>query len=187
MLDIIGGNVCSLCAMVTDSISSTRKKKNQILGIQIISQVFYGAGAIFLKGYSGTVQNAVAILRNLAAMKEIKSRFLEWALIVLGVVLGIVFNNRGLIGWLPIVANLEYSIAVFAFKKNETWLKIAFMVNMLMFVVFSFAIGNYVGIVGNLVVAVTTAVYLIRKKLRKDRSPEDGDGPDEEAGERGAE
>ena len=164
--ELILGNLCSLGAMISDSVSGTRTKRTQILGIQILSQVFYGMGSIILKGYSGTVQNAVAILRNLAAMKNIKSKVLEWALVVLGVALGIVFNNRGLIGWLPIVANLEYSLAVFQFKNNEKLLKIAFIINMLMFVVFSAAIQNYVGIVGNLVVAVTTAIALFRESRK---------------------
>ena len=172
MKDIIIGNICSLCAMVTDSVSGTREKRGQILGIQIISQLFYGAGSLILKGYSGTVQNAVAIFRNLAAIREIKSKVLEWGLVAAGVVLGIVFNNRGLIGWLPILANLEYSVAVFRFSDNEKWLKLSFIINMLMFVVFSFAINNYVGIISNLVVAVTTAVSMVKDARKKDISEE---------------
>lgn len=42
-------------------------------------------------------------------MKNVKNKALEWMLILAGVVLGIIFNNRGLLGWLPIIANLEYS------------------------------------------------------------------------------
>ena len=160
--EVIVGNICSLCAMVTDSFSGTRKKHSQILSIQMISQVFYGAGSIILKGYSSTAQNIVAILRNLAAMKETKSKLIEWLLIILGVVLGAVFNNRGLLGWLPIIANLEYSVFVFRFRDNEKGLKIAFIINMLMYSVFSFIILNYVGAAANIFVAVTTAVSLFR-------------------------
>ena len=160
--EIIVGNICSLCAMVTDSVSGTRKKHSQILGIQMISQVFYAAGSIILKGYSSTAQNIVAILRNLAAMKGTKNKIIEWLLIILGVVLGAVFNNLGLLGWLPIIANLEYSIAVFRFRNNEKGLKIAFILNMLMYSVFSFVILNYVGAAANTFVAVTTAVSLFR-------------------------
>ena len=167
MKEIIIGNVCSLCAMVSDSVSGTRKKQNQILAIQILSQVFYGVGSILLKGYSSTAQNLVAVLRNLAAMKRIKSKVVEWILILLGVVLGVVFNNRGALGWLPIAANLEYSIAVFRFRDRERSLKLAFLVNMLMYSVFSFAIMNYVGCAANIVVAVTTAVSLIREASGK--------------------
>ena len=161
--EIIVGNVCSLCAMVSDSVSGTRKKRSEILAIQMLSQVFYGVGTIILKGYSSTAQNVVALLRNLAAMKNVKSKAVEWTLILLGVVLGIVFNNRGLIGWLPVVANLEYSVAFFRFKDRERSLKIAFILNMLMYVVFSLAIMNYVGVVANVVVAVTTAISLVRE------------------------
>ena len=162
MNDIIVGNVCSLAAMVTDSISGTRKKRAQILGIQIISQFFYAAGSFILKGYSSTAQNVVAILRNLAGMKNIKSKIVEWALISLGVALGIVFNNRGILGWLPIVANFIYSVAIFQFKDNDKGLKIVFIVNLLMYTAFSLVIQNYVGAVANTVVAIITAISLIK-------------------------
>ena len=165
--EIITGNICSLCAMITDSISGTRKKRTEILGIQIISQFFYAAGAFVLKGYSAVAQNAVAVLRNLTTMKNIKSKVLEWALIILGVVLGAAFNNLGLFGWLPIVANFEYSVAMFELKNNEKGLKIAFIINTLMFSVFCFGIKNYVGTVTNLVVAVTTAISLVRGAKKK--------------------
>ena len=171
MTDIIIGNICSLCAMLSDSISGTRKKRSEILAVQILSQVFYGSCSFILKGYSSTAQNAVSILRNLAAIKNVKSRVVEWTLIALGVALGAVFNNRGLLGWLPIAANLEYSIAVFQLKNNEKGLKLAFLTNFLMFSVFNFSIRNYVGSAGNIVVAVTTAVSLIRT-VRRERSAE---------------
>ena len=177
MKEGIVGNVCSLLAMITDSISGTRKKQQQILAIQILSMIFYGAGAIILKGYSGAVQNGVGILRNLAAIKNIKSRIIEWILIVLGVVLGIVFNNRGLLGWLPIIANLEYSIAVFYLKARG--LKFAFIINMLMFAVFNFVIMNYVGGIASIVVAVTTVISLIKEKKNPENAPEDTEQSEE--------
>lgn len=175
MNDILVGNVCSLAAMVSDSVSSTRKKNGEVLGVQIISQVFYGAGSIILKGYSSTVQNAVAIARNLVAIKKIKSRAVEWTLIILGVALGIYFNNRGAMGFLPVAANFEYSVAVFRFKDKVSLLKAAFLVNAVMYLVFNFVIKNYVGAAANVVVIITTAVALI-----KDRKNKKGASPTEE-------
>ena len=119
-----------------------------------------------LKGYSSTAQNIVAVFRNLAAMKNVKSKVLEWGLILAGVVLGAAFNNRGLLGWLPIIANLEYSVAVFRLKENEKALKLAFIVNMIMYAVFSAIILNYVGVLSCVVIAVTTAVSLSRTGRR---------------------
>ena len=168
---VIIGNVLSLCAMASDSVSGTRKKHSQIMAIQIISQLFYGASSIVLKGYSSTAQNAVAIFRNFAAMKNVKSKVIEWTLILAGVVLGFVFNNRGLLGWLPVIANLEYSVAVFRFRDNEKALKISFIINMIMYAVFSAVILNYVGVVSCSVIAVTTAVSLFRTAGKARQEP----------------
>ncbi len=160
---VLIGNLFSLCAMISDSISGTRKKHSQIMAVQIISQFFYAASSIALKGYSSTVQSVVAVFRNLAAMKNVKSRALEWGLILAGAVLGIAFNNRGLLGWLPVLANLEYSIAVFRLKDSEKALKLAFIVNMVLFAVFNVAIQNYVGAASCSVISLTTALSLFRK------------------------
>ena len=167
---VIIGNLFSLCAMVSDSVSGTRKKHSEIMAVQIVSQFFYAASSIALKGYSSTAQNVVAVFRNLAAMKNVKSKVLEWALILAGVALGIAFNNRGLLGWLPIIANLEYSISVFRLKDNEKALKLAFIVNMVMYAVFSVVIMNYVGAVSCTVIAVTTALSLLRMNKGADSS-----------------
>ena len=165
---VIIGNIFSLCAMVSDSISGMRKKHKEIMAVQIVSQLFYGASSVALKGYSSTAQNGVAIFRNLAAMKNVKSRILEWGLILAGVVLGIVFNNRGLMGFLPVVANFEYSVAVFRLRENEKALKIAFIVNMIMYAVFSAVIMNYVGVLSCAVIAVSTAVSLFRERKKEE-------------------
>ncbi|MBR2068043.1 MAG: YgjV family protein [Solobacterium sp.] len=157
---IIIGNLFSICAMISDSISGTKKKHNEMMFVQIISQFFYAASSIALKGYSSTAQNIVAVFRNYAAMKNIKNKALEWALIIAGVVLGIILNNRGLLGWLPIIANLEYSIAVFQLKDNERTLKIAFIINMIMFAIFNVVIQNYVGLLSCSIIAITTAISL---------------------------
>ncbi|MBR2532042.1 MAG: YgjV family protein [Lachnospiraceae bacterium] len=161
--EIIIGNICSFCAMITDSVSGTRRKNSEILGFQILGQFFYGVGSAILKGYSGTAQNVVAILRNIAAMKQISSKLAEWTLIWLGVVLGIAFNNRGFIGWLPIIANFQYSVSIFRFKDSERKLRMSFIVASIMFIFFSLAIMNYVGVISNSVAVVTTAVSLIRE------------------------
>ena len=160
---LIIGNVCSLLATITDSISATRKTAKGMLMVQNLSQLFYIIGSIVLRGYSSAAQNFVSILRNFVTIRQIKSKYVEWTLVVLGVVLGIACNNLGLIGWLPILANLQYTLSVFRFKDNERALKVSFMVAVGMFVVFNFSILNIVGGISNLVVAVTTAIALLRK------------------------
>ena len=162
--NIVIGNICSLLGMVTDSVSSTRKTAKDVLLIQSASQLIYCIGTVVLKGYSGAVQNVVSILRNLIAIKKIENRAVEWMLVALGVALSVGFNNRGWIGCLPVIANLQYTLSVFRFKDNERALKTSFVVCIGLFAVFNFAIYNFVGMCGNLVVLVTTLIMLFRKK-----------------------
>ena len=164
---IIVGNICSLLAMITDSFSSTRKTTKDVLRVQNVSQLVYCIGTVILKGYSGAVQNVVSLLRNLAAIHNVQSKAVQWILAALGVVLGVAFNNLGLMGLLPVVANLGYTIAVFRFQNNERALKTAFMLCVFCFAIFNIALYNLVGMVSNLIVAATAAISLI-KTPRKD-------------------
>lgn len=161
---IIIGNILSLCAMISDSISGTKKKHSEILTVQIVSQFFYSASSLVLKGYSSTVQSVIAIFRNLAAIKNVKSKLIEWILILLGVIFGIFFNSNGLLGYLPVVANFIYSVSVFRFKNNEKALKIVFIINMSMFATFNAVIMNYVGLFSCTVVAISTLLSLIKNR-----------------------
>ena len=166
-ISVILGNGCSLLAMVTDSISSTQKTAKGVLLMQSLSQLIYCIGTILLKGYSGAVQNVVSILRNFVAIRKISSPLIEWILVALGVALGLLFNNLGLIGYLPVVANLQYTLAVFKFKDNERALKISFALCIGLFAIFNCAIFNFVGAASNLVVLGTTLVMLFKQRAGK--------------------
>ena len=162
-LSIISGNILSILGMVCDSVSGTRKSTRSLLIFQSAGQVMYGLSSLVLKGYSGAVQGVVSILRNLAALCNVKSRKLEWALIILGVVFGLYFNNRGLVGLLPVIANTQYSVAIFRLKDKERALKLSFLLCIVLFSVFNFFIMNYAGIVTNGIVFVSTAMSLIKR------------------------
>ena len=162
------GNGCSLLATLSNMFASTRKTARGVLLVQSLGQVFYFLCGIFLKGYSGSVQNAMSIVRNFVAMgKKKSSKWVEWGLIAAGGVLGVVFNNLGLAGWLPIVGSLEYSLSVFRFRDDKRKLKMALVVSLLIFIVFNVIIGNVVGTVADSVVVVTTLMDLWRTKEKK--------------------
>lgn len=161
---LIVGNLCSLLAMVTDSLSASGKSTRSVLLLQNISQLIYGIGALVLRGYSAVVQNLVSILRNTAALFPACPKAMNWLFIGLGVGLGIAVNNRGLVGWLPIVANLQYSWAVFRFRDNPFALKGAFLVNALLYALFNGAIYNVVGALSNAVVVAATGWHLWKER-----------------------
>ena len=167
MIEVILGNIFSLLANGSDAFSATRKTGKGVLWTQIVSQGFYGASAFVLGGYSAVVQNAVSVLRNLCALYPKCPQWIYWILVAAGVGFGIAFNNLGWVGWLPIIANLMYALAVFFAKGDVIILKSAFLILTLMFVVFNFAILNFVGAAGNVIIVVTTAVYIVKERKRR--------------------
>lgn len=164
MFELIAGNVSSLLAMVTDSVSAYKKTPRGVLLVQTLSQLFYGASAVLLKGYSAAVQNGVSILRNLLAVSSLrhKMKYLEMGLILLAVVLGLCFNNRGVIGLLPVIASTEYALVVYFVEDNERTLKIAFLINAVLFGIFNAYVLNFVGVVANIIVIINILIFLIK-------------------------
>jgi len=164
MLEVIIGNICSVGAMISDSVSGTRKTPKGILLAQCISQIFYAVGSFILKGYSATVQNVVTIFRNTYAVYGKHNKFIEWFFVGLPVVLGLIFNNRGLLGVLPVVANLQYAITMVLCKDDARKLKISLIAVCVMFSVFNFIILNFVSGVACIVTGVVTIASLIKEK-----------------------
>lgn len=164
MNNLIIGNLCTLLAMGANAISSTRKTAKGVLAVQSIGQLIYLISAIVLRGYSAAVQNAVSVLRNIAAIRNIKSKTLEWILTIAGVALGVLFNNRGIIGLLPVLGNLQYTLAIFRVKNNERLLKISFLISVASFLAFNVVLYNFVGLIADTVVVTTTTVVLIRER-----------------------
>ena len=160
--NLIIGNLCTLGAMGANAVSSTRKTTKGVLWMQNLSQVIYCASAVVLKGYSAAVQNCVSILRNFAAIYGIQSKVLQYLLALAGLVLGILFNNRGVIGLLPVLGNLQYTLAIFKFADRERPLKISFLISVASFVVFNVFILNFVGAACDLAVIITTTIVLIK-------------------------
>jgi len=170
---LIVGNVCSLFAMGTDAISSSRKKVSTMLWIQNASQLFYAIGSVLLKGYSGAVQNVVCIIRNLIVIKGNNSKIVGWVLVFLGAAAGLLSNNIGFAGLLPILANLQYTLAMFQFPKNERVLKISFLITSILFIFFCLKIWNFIGVITNAIVAISTIIALVTTKHPVPQKQED--------------
>ena len=173
--NLIIGNLCTLFAMGANAVSSTRKTAKGMLIFQNLGQIIYFISAVALRGYSAAVQNVVSILRNLAAIRNVKSKALEWILTGAGVVLGVAFNNRGLVGLLPVIGNLQYTLAIFRCQNHERILKLSFLISVATYVVFNIVIYNFVGAASDLIVILTTAAVLIRDVTnRSGKEPDSG-------------
>ena len=165
--NIIIGNLCTLLAMGLNTLSATKKNTKSMLRMQSVSQSIYCISGIVLGGYSAAVQNVVSILRNVAAIRNITNKTVQWVLTAAGVVLGVVFNNRGVMGLLPVIGTLQYTLVIFHRRDNERLLKISYLISSFMFVIFNVVLYNVVGVISDLIVCITTATVLIKDMRKK--------------------
>ena len=163
MTNLIIGNIFCLFSMVTDSISAKKKTTKEILFFQSLSQVIYGTSSIILGGYSAAVQNVVTIIRNYIASQDKSNNTIEIILIVLGIVLGFMFNTLGFAGFLPIFASAQYAVVIYFYKKNERFIKCSFAVCCICYTIFNFFVFNIVGGFTNFFVFLV-AINELRKK-----------------------
>lgn len=175
MQTVIIGNICSTGGLISDVIGASRKSASQLLFFQCITQLFYAFSTVILGGYSATIQNIVGIVRNLLAIRNVNNRFLTVFLIILPVVLGIAVNTIGPVGLLPVIANLFYSVSVFRFHDRERPLKYCLLVNLVLFAVFNAFILNYVNMISNVIVIITTVVSLAGGRKKADKADEASD------------
>ena len=173
---ILLGNLFSIAGSVCDFVSTSRKKANEILIVQCVTQVFFGLSYFVLKGYAAIAQNIVGILRNVFALKKTENKFIETVLTILPIPMGLLMNNMGFLGLLPIVANVEYAYMVFRFKNNVKMIKIAYLINTVIYFFFNYAVKNYFMMVSNVVLVISTIIFVIRdNKTSKAKEAEEAD------------
>ena len=162
MINIILGNIASLVSCLLDSFSATKKNRKEMLKIQCFSVLVYTIANTLLQAYSAVVQNVCSLIRNILATKGIENKTIEYIIIAASLLFGIYFNNLGLMGFLPVFANVEYSICMFVLKGNVKGLKISFFICNMCFLIFNLYIKNYVGFVFTAIILISTMFSLIK-------------------------
>ena len=160
---LLGNGVFFLGAVILVLLGLIKTKRN-ILIAQILQEAFMGAGMLILGGIAGFIVDVVAIVRNLVCIRW--NYTLKWKLIFIAAQAGLyaVFGTEGLCGWLPVVAMCLFTW--FLDSENVILLKVLIAVMQLMWLVYDISIVNYVGMVVDVVSAVTNVVgiFLVKKK-----------------------
>ena len=171
----IAGNILSGIGMILFFISSFLKSKKKILLFQIGNHSFSSVSQIFFSdghGFSGAVQDAVSIVRNIVIIFNKNNKYLSAFFIVLALSLGIFFNVYSYIsdqnvwmfvaGFLPVVASLEYSIVILLPNVKVVHIKMAMVVSSLCWAIYGFFILNYVLAVFNIFICISSIVSIVR-------------------------
>lgn len=148
-------------------LSTMVSKKDSIMKVQTGGTAFLLAADLMAKGYSGAVQDLIAIIRNITVIKEIHKKWLNAFFIISGLVLGVVCNNRGLIGFLPIFANFQFSCLVLRKNADEVMIKCSVCVSNVCWAIFNFYLMNYANAAVNAAICVSGIVFVLREIIKR--------------------
>lgn len=167
---IMIGNIISLFGSGGILVSTAVKSRKKILKVQTVASVFLLISDMVLSGYSGAVQDLICILRNLTAIIGKKSKILNAFYIIAGVALGVIFNNRGALGLLPVLANFQFSCIVLYPKADDMMLKASIFASNVCWAIYSLCIFNYVNMAVNIMICVSAAIFVIRGLVKRHRA-----------------
>lgn len=132
---MIMGEILSALSALCLAYSTFCKSKKDMVLWQAANAGFYCLSNIFLGGYSAVVVNVLTITRNLLTAKGKLRHWMTIVICVLMSIIGIVFNNRGWLGILPITASVSYTILMYAVKEIQG-MRLAVVSNMAQWAIF---------------------------------------------------
>ncbi len=163
---LIIGNIFSFMAAVCLAISVVRKDKKGLIGWQIGDTVCCTLSNWFLQSYSAMIISIICIVRNILAYHQRLGQVMTIILMVVGAVIGLWANNRGYIGWLPVLASAEYTVCMYRLGSAQG-MRYALVINLLMWLVHDAYIQSYPMAAMDLILTIWTAWQAWRNRQEK--------------------
>ncbi|MBO7556544.1 MAG: YgjV family protein [Alphaproteobacteria bacterium] len=160
---LILGNLFSLLSAICIAISVLKKNKNDLIWWQVIDVIFCILSNIALYTYSALTTNSVSLIRNILAYKGKLTKNLTWILLILCIVAGLYANNRGIIGLLPIIASVSYTIFMYT-TKNEQQMRWALVLNLILWFIHDIYVQAYPSALTDTVLSMWTSIQIFKNR-----------------------
>ena len=159
---VILGNVVALVASIFMVYAGILKKKKSILLCQCIELTLYTISNIILGGIPGAIINFLGVIGNVLGYKNKLNAVSKTILTILTIVLTLLFNNLGLVGYLPLICMVIYLWTldikdVFKFKNF-------ILIIMVFWCIYDFSIKSYVATVFDVLTIASTIISMIHRK-----------------------
>lgn len=163
---IVIGNIISFFAALFMIASCIVKGKRATFFCQFLECSLLAVASIFFGSFAGVTTLVLSAARNLVVAKDRYTKPLMYLFLVLTIVLGMLANTRGPIGFLPVVATVEYTVCCH-YITGEKATKCSIFANILIWVVYSFLISDFSTAISDSIVLVVDAVAIVRMSLRE--------------------
>ena len=156
-------NTFSFIWAILLGISTFSGKRNKMLSIQTWDCVFNSLACLFAWSYAGFTTNLISGIRNIL---NIKGKVTKWLLIfitVLIIIIWIISNQSGIIGLLPPIASVQYTLwssTTKSAQRTRIWLTI----NVVMWLIHDIFMKIYPSAIMDIIIIVITTINIFRFK-----------------------
>ena len=114
-------------------------------------------------GYTSALTISISIIRNRLMIKKKMTKTILTILIILQIIVGSYLNQLGVIGYLPIISSVSYSLSIAA-TPNLQWLRWVIIENMLLWLIYDLTIQAYPAAITDVTITLTTLIAIIRNR-----------------------
>lgn len=167
-MKVIVANILGLISALILIYAGSIKEKKKVIKYQTIHSFFGMSCDLLLGGYPSVISNVFTITRNILAYKNKFTKILMIIFIIAVSGLIIYFNNLGIIGYIPLINFIFYTI--FINTKDNIIFKYVFIISMITWLIYDVMIKAYSSAIFDtftIITAVITLIKMIKSKKKK--------------------
>lgn len=168
MRNLLVGNLISAGASVFLAVSCVVNDKRKAYFCQLMESVLLVVSSVFFLAWVRLITQALAVGRNFLVMNDKFTARLMWIFTIVGTAAGLWVNTEGWLGLMPIAGTIQLTLCNYYCKslKATKW---GFLVNVLIWGVYSFLIWDIAYGLANVAIAIAGAVSLWRLEKTEHR------------------
>ena len=158
---IIIGNGISFIAAIFMVISCCINDQKKAYFCQMMNCAIACVAAVFFASWAGLSTLIISTVRNYLVMKGKYTKKLMYIFTPLVLVVGLLVNNRGIVGMLPPLATVQLSLCNY-YTRDLLSIKLSFFVNNLVWALYGFLIYDFSSGLSDSIICITGLVSLLR-------------------------
>ena len=168
---IIIGNIISFFAAVLLALTAWTKSEKRTFIYQVGENLVLGISSLVFGSFAAAVTAFLSASRCIVILKGKYTKPVMFLYTVLIVVLGLLTNTKGIIGFLPVIASVEYAMLNY-YTSDIRGLKWALIINLALWDFYAFWIKDFSSGIAWIIMIVVTLVSLWKLRVKEGHSAE---------------
>ena len=166
MNNILIGNIISFTGAVFLAVSCVVKSRKQIFVLQFLNCAVLAVASYFFNAYATITTLIICCIRNIFIMRDKFTKPVLAFIIVSVVILGLLSNNRGLIGLMPVAATVEYTTCCY-FIRDVRKTRVSILINEIIWVTYSLLVSDFSTAISDSAVIVVDIMSILKSRSKK--------------------